>query len=194
MKYTEQDVTDNMGLVFLVARRMPTLTDSGAMEFQDLISEGVLGLIHALDRFDKSRGFKFSPYAYRCISGYILQGHRRLHMEHWKAQQSQYDVPTTTISMYQTGFDSDEMREVVGMDDRGMGVKNMFDIIHNNNIWDNLMPILTKRQRQMLEMRLQGLTQNQIAELLGVTRQCVSQTIQLVVVRARKFFATKEAA
>ena len=78
MKYTEEDITNNMGLVFHIAKRMRRLENSGAMEFRDLISEGVLGLIHALDRFDESKGFKFSPYACKCISGYMLRGHRKL--------------------------------------------------------------------------------------------------------------------
>ena len=34
------------------------------IEFSDLIPEGVIGLMRAVDRFDASKGFKFSTYAY----------------------------------------------------------------------------------------------------------------------------------
>lgn len=194
MKYTEQDVTDNMGLVFMIAKKMRNLERTGIMEFQDLISEGILGLIHALDRFDESKGFKFSSYACRCISGYILRGHRNLHMEQWKAKQSRFDVPAATISMFQPFLDSDEVKEVVGCDDRGTGHRAMFDTVNNRSVWESLMPILSDRQRQMMQMSLQDVTQSQIAIDLGVSRQCVSQTMQLAIYKAKKFFAVKEAA
>ncbi len=188
MEYTEQDITDNMGLVFHTARRMRHLERSGVMEFQDLISEGVLGLIHALDRFEPKKGFRFSSYAVRCISGYMLTGHRRLHMEQWKAKASRYEVPSQTFSMYQPGYD-EEVRQVVGCDDRGMSARVTFDKVANRRFWDKILPQLTPRQRQVLEMLRDGLTQTQIAPLLGVSRQCISQTMQLGIENARKYLA-----
>ena len=34
------------------------------VELQDLIQEGIMGLIRAIDRFEPDRGFKFSTYAH----------------------------------------------------------------------------------------------------------------------------------
>ena len=196
MKYTEDDVTKNMGLVFITAKRMKHLTKRPTTDFEDLISDGVLGLIHALDRFDPDKGFKFSSYAVRCISGYMLRGHRIVNQETWKALQSKYDVPCNTISMYVPVFDGsrDEMREVMGVDDCSKSAHTMFDTVNNRSVWKSLLPILSPRQRQMMELSMQDLTQVQIAEQLGVTRQCVSQTMQLAISRAKTFFAVKEAA
>jgi len=192
MKYTEQDVTDNMGLVFTMAKGMRNLERTGVMEFQDLINEGVLGLIHALDRFDESKGFKFSSYACQCISGYMFRGHRNLHMEKWKAKQSRLDVPSTTIPMFQPFLDSDEVREVVGCDDRGINAENMFDTVANKCFWDKILPQLAPRQRQVLSMLRDGLTPIQIAPLLGVSRQCVNQTKLLAIERTRRIISRKK--
>lgn len=48
----------NLRLVYQIARRY-----SRRMEILDLIQEGNLGLLHAVEKFDHARGFKFSTYA-----------------------------------------------------------------------------------------------------------------------------------
>ncbi|MCH7570739.1 MAG: hypothetical protein IH919_09275, partial [Deltaproteobacteria bacterium] len=87
-------------------------------------------------------------------------------MEQWKAKQSRYDVPSKTIGMFQPFLDSDEVKEVVGCDDRGMGAHDMFNAVANKRFWDKILPQLTPRQRQVLEMMRDGLTQTEIAPLL----------------------------
>lgn len=188
MEYTKDDITNNMGLVYMVAKRMRRLETSGVMEFRDLVSEGVLGLIHALDRFDESKGIKFSCYACRCISGYMFKGHRNLHLEQWKAKASRYDVPSTKISMFQT-FDDGEEREVVGVDDRGTCSREMFDNAADGRFWNKILPQLTPRQRQVFTLIREGKEVAEIAPLLGITRQCVSQTLQLGIKNVRKYLA-----
>lgn len=49
----------NLRLVVSIARRF----DHGVMPLEDLIQEGNIGLMKAVDRFDGSRGFRFSTYA-----------------------------------------------------------------------------------------------------------------------------------
>ena len=49
----------NLRLVISIANRF----DYGALPLQDLIQEGNVGLMKAVDRFDVERGFRFSTYA-----------------------------------------------------------------------------------------------------------------------------------
>lgn len=192
MQYTEQDVQDNMGLVFLIADKMQHLTTTGIMEYRDLVSEGVLGLIHALERFDPETGNKFSSYAYKCVWGFMLRGHRNLHQERWRAKNSKFEVPNFTFSIYQPTPNSDEVREVVGMDDRGLGGKQILTNAHNKKVWERLLPELTPRQRQVVELIIQGVPQTEIADRLGVTRQCVGQTKFNAIKRAKQVFFDEE--
>lgn len=52
-------VHSNLRLVVTMARRY----DQGGMSLADLIQEGNLGLMHAVSRFDHTRGLRFSTYA-----------------------------------------------------------------------------------------------------------------------------------
>ena len=56
-------VNANMALVLAMAKR----TRIPNVEFNDLISEGNMALLRAIEKFDVARGFKFSTYACRAI-------------------------------------------------------------------------------------------------------------------------------
>lgn len=59
-----------IGLVYHVARRIGARTPY--VETDELASAGTLGLVHALESFDLSRGLAFSTYAVSRIRGAIL--------------------------------------------------------------------------------------------------------------------------
>jgi RNA polymerase primary sigma factor len=65
----ERMVTANLRLVISIARRY----QGTGLSLLDLIQEGVLGLIRAVDKFEWRRGFKFSTYA----TWWIRQGIQR---------------------------------------------------------------------------------------------------------------------
>ncbi len=62
-------------LVKYLAERMST-TLPASVETDDLVSMGTFGLIEAIDRFDRSRGFQFKTYCTARIRGAILDNLR----------------------------------------------------------------------------------------------------------------------
>ena len=65
-----QQLTEaNLRLVMSIARRYV----GGGLDFLDLVQEGNLGLIHAIEKFDYRRGHKFSVYASWWIRQYIIR-------------------------------------------------------------------------------------------------------------------------
>ena len=67
---TEQFIHANLRLVISIARRY----QSSGMPLADLIQEGNLGLMHAVEKFDWRKGFKFSTYATWWIKQAITRG------------------------------------------------------------------------------------------------------------------------
>jgi RNA polymerase sigma factor for flagellar operon FliA len=69
-------LTQHLGLVHFVARQV-FRTLSSEVDFDELVSAGTLGLIGALESFDRSRGLAFSTFAAPRIRGSILDELRR---------------------------------------------------------------------------------------------------------------------
>jgi len=72
-----QLVSDNFGLVQSVVRkyvkgaRSQMQTHGSRVESTDIVQEGVLGLIHAAEKFDADRGIRFSTYATIWVNSYV---------------------------------------------------------------------------------------------------------------------------
>src|SRR5579872_5835684 len=89
IKFTEQNdsaaraqerdalILKHLPQVRLIARRIHTRLPE-YVNFDDLVSTGTLGLISAIDRFDRSRSIQLKTYAEHKIRGAILDSLRRL--------------------------------------------------------------------------------------------------------------------
>lgn len=63
----DRQICDNLGLVHSIAHRFL----GRGVEYEDLFQAGCIGLIKAVDNFDKERGFALSTYAVPVIMGEI---------------------------------------------------------------------------------------------------------------------------
>lgn len=59
----EEFATRNLRLVFDIAKRYRRQIEDTTLELGDLVQAGYLGLLRAVEKFDATRGFKFSTYA-----------------------------------------------------------------------------------------------------------------------------------
>lgn len=65
-RYRDKFLYNNQGLVYYVAKSLNIVSD-------DIIQEGNIGLLTALEKFDVSKGVKFSTYAYPWIKKEIIK-------------------------------------------------------------------------------------------------------------------------
>ncbi len=76
-KSRERLILHYLGLVKYAINRLPA-PPPPAVRPEDLISSGIIGLIDAIEKFDLSRGNRFSTYAVTRIRGAVLDELRRL--------------------------------------------------------------------------------------------------------------------
>ncbi len=69
----------NLALVLAMAKR----SKFEGVPFDELVSEGNMALLRSVDKFDVSRGFKFSTYACRAI----ITALRRISSQYWRHQE-----------------------------------------------------------------------------------------------------------
>lgn len=96
----EQLILAYAQLVKIVAGRMSMYLGHN-VEFEDLVSYGIFGLIDAIDKFDSSKNVKFETYASLRIRGEILDQIRKMD---WiprtvRQRQRQIDEAVKTIEM-----------------------------------------------------------------------------------------------
>lgn len=76
LKYREQIIEEYLPLVKYIASRI-NISNTRIMEYDDLVSYGIIGLIDAISKFDESKGIKFSTYASIRIRGSIIDEIRK---------------------------------------------------------------------------------------------------------------------
>lgn len=78
MKMEVNDIVeDNIKLVhFIIKKHFPHFI--GTAHYDDVVQEGCIGLLKAIDRYDESLGFEFSTYAYTVIKGNIYKNTKDL--------------------------------------------------------------------------------------------------------------------
>ncbi len=158
----EQIAETNLALVLAMAKR----TRMSEVDFADLVSEGNMALLRAVDKFDAGRGYKFSTYACRAI----LKAFSRQGMKLSKYRQrfpTDFDPKLEKSNYLETkreSFEKDAAEEV-----RRIVEDNRAD--------------LTPVERTVIEHRFgleaneqeKPMTLEQVGQIIGVTKERVRQ-------------------
>ncbi len=169
----------NLRLVVSIARRHTT---SGA-NLPDLVSEGNLSLVHAVEKFDYTRGFRFATFASWAIS--------KDYARKIPAQMARPDKSTAeSIAQFQREFKSDEEVDFVAIERARLSLAN---VIKNE---------LTKREQYVILNRFGPVgipivkrktkTLKQIGEDLSLTKERIRQIELIALQKLRQSLSAEE--
>jgi RNA polymerase primary sigma factor len=155
---------ENVPLVLAMAKR----TRISGIDLSDLISDGNMALLRAVNKFDASRGYRFSTYACRAI----LKSFSRL-----AARMSRHRMlfPTEFDPALEKGDPSELRRENA----EGDAVHELKAILGNNGaqLSDVEKTVIQARFALTAEQRDagKGKTLEQVGQMIGVTKERVRQ-------------------
>ena len=180
----EEIILSNKPLVLNIAKKYAIVTHTCAViDFDDLIQEGEVAIIKAVDCFDPTLGFKFSTIAYPYISGDI-QRFIDMNVSQWhrpRGPQGYYPIPVETSMDAPRPGNSDEndMSNEEGAEDEAYNLlecKILIEQIANSK----------EEARACMASIFEGRTQNEIAAELNVSQVQVSRLINRTLNRVRK--------
>ncbi|QDU88654.1 RNA polymerase sigma factor SigA [Pirellulimonas nuda] len=158
----------NTRLVMSIARKFADDRNC----FDDLLSHGIASLMHAVEKFDFGRGFRFSTYATCAVRRDLY----RMVMGRKKE-----------LSRYSTGCD--EKLEVAGQMEEGINEQNWQRL---SSAMDKMLECLDSRERAILEARygLDGSTKrpsySRLGKDLGISKERVRQLANRALDRLRE--------
>lgn len=97
-KVREKLIIEYSELVKIVAGRMSMYFGSN-VEYEDLIGYGIIGLIDAIDKFDRKKGVKFETYASFRIKGAIIDEIRKLDWVPRSVRQKEKKIKEITLQI-----------------------------------------------------------------------------------------------
>jgi RNA polymerase sigma factor (sigma-70 family) len=169
----------NQGLVRFVVNRYAT----DRVDVPDLIQEGSLALLGAIERFDLSLGFAFSTYACRCIWGRIAHYYRD---KHNLIKVPRNKLPVTCLSLNQA-MNSDDSPDFV----ESIAVLATIEPSEDHKWLHDEIALLAPQQRQAIELYyLQDLTQDKCHKIMGVAHMTFrSKLTKGIAALQEKFYA-----
>ena len=169
MEQSKRDklILDNQRLVYHLYEQL-SKTDIVKSNKDDIVSEGMLGLIKAANTFDETKGYQFSTYAGLCIRNAMLMYIRKLN-KHWHKEISLY----TPI-----GEDSEGNQlcyaDVIQSDGEDFGEGN------NRILLRESIGKLPEKDKEIMLAVITGYKQREIAAMMGVQQSSISRRIKRI--------------
>lgn len=157
----EQIVEQNAKLVRSIANKFNP-------DDEDVYSEGMIGLIKAIDKFDCSKNIKFSTFAYHYIRGAIRDYYNRIEAK----------IPdATSLNEPIDGNDNYELIDILVDDENHFDMVDDYDLNKNRKQFVHF--VLDKEcndhEKEVFTMFLNGKTRKDITVKFGISRERVRQ-------------------
>ena len=179
-------IEHNLRLVVYIAKKF----DNTGVGVEDLISIGTIGLIKAINTFNRSKNIKLATYASRCIENEILMYLRR---------NSKVRMEVSIDEPLNVDWDGNELllSDILGTDE---------DVIYRdieNEVERKLLlkavNKLSDREKTIINLRFglgtpegQEMTQKEVATLLGISQSYISRLEKKIMKRLKRELIREE--
>jgi RNA polymerase sporulation-specific sigma factor len=173
-------IEHNLRLVVYIAKKF----DNTGVGVEDLISIGTIGLIKAINTYNRDKNIKLATYASRCIENEILMHLRRINKTKFEVS---IDEPLNV------DWDGNELllSDILGTEE-DVVYKNIEDEVEIG-LLNKAINKLSRRERTIVSLRY-GLddpdgnekTQKEVADMLGISQSYISRLEKKIIKRLRR--------
>lgn len=171
-------IEHNLRLVVYIAKRF----ENTGLNIEDLISIGTIGLIKAVNTFNRSKNIKLATYASRCIENEILMYLRKINAQRTEVS---FDEPLNT------DWDGNELllSDILGTDE-DEAYRELEDDAEKRMLMEAV-ESLSEREKMIITLRF-GLydgheyTQKEVADTLGISQSYISRIEKRIIDRLRR--------
>lgn len=173
-------IEHNLRLVVYIAKKF----ENTGVGVEDLISIGTIGLIKAINSFNRNKNIKLATYASRCIENEILMYLRR---------NSKIRMEVSIDEPLNVDWDGNELllSDILGTD---------ADIIYRDleneverKLLRKALEKLSGREKKIIELRFglnqpagREMTQKEVADLMGISQSYISRLEKKIISRLKK--------
>lgn len=160
-KNTEALISEYRSVVEAIASKYT----NSPLEYEDIIQEGMIGLLASIKTFDESKGAKFKTYAQTCINNSIQTALRKFNR--------QKDIPQGAVIEYAEEEIPEENGSISAEDYyiTGESVSMLANILKEN---------LSEYENEVLRLHIVGCNYNEIAKRLSKTPKSVDNALQRI--------------
>ena len=179
-------IEHNLRLVVYIAKKF----DNTGVGVEDLISIGTIGLIKAINTFNKDKNIKMATYASRCIENEILMYLRR---------NSKTRLEVSIDEPLNVDWDGNELllSDILGTEEDV--IYKDIEVEMERKLLNKAIEKLSKREQTIVELRFglrnpsgEEMTQKEVADLLGISQSYISRLEKKIMKRLKKEIAKYE--
>lgn len=173
-------IEHNLRLVVYIAKKF----DNTGVGVEDLISIGTIGLIKAINTFNRNKNIKLATYASRCIENEILMYLRR---------NNKVRMEVSIDEPLNVDWDGNELllSDILGTDE-DIIYRDLEDEVERK-LLKKALSKLSKREKMIIELRFglnhpagREMTQKEVADLLGISQSYISRLEKKIIGRLKK--------
>ncbi|MEG1597501.1 MAG: sigma-70 family RNA polymerase sigma factor [Bacilli bacterium] len=156
----DKAIEDNMGLIkYIISKKYHVFSKNNKC-YEDLIQEGVIGIIRAYNTWNSELGYKFSTYASRCAENEILEYIRVFNKSNSKNISIKYNDEDVEEK------DSMSILNIVYEDD--------LSLIYNSELINFIRNKKDKSLFKIVCLTFMGYTQDEISTFLNIKKKTIS--------------------
>ncbi|MCD2491272.1 RNA polymerase sporulation sigma factor SigE [Lacrimispora sp. NSJ-141] len=173
-------IEHNLRLVVYIAKKF----DNTGVGVEDLISIGTIGLIKAINTFNRGKNIKLATYASRCIENEILMYLRR---------NSKTRLEISIDEPLNVDWDGNELllSDILGTEEDVIS-KGIEDEVEKS-LLNLAIEKLNERERKIVSLRFglntvdgNEMTQKEVADLLGISQSYISRLEKKIIHQLKK--------